>query len=223
MVKNNQAIATEDTGLVNSVGAPVMRAAYALRSKPSWINLSEVEGTGNASVDVTAVGHKGRNGRSDIITVRVGELDQNVNLSQQGSNIWDVSTSSLAFIKDGETKEFIGTTNLASITYSVDSDASDWLTLSKVVVNDVEYGSGAAIDSDPGATDIYAFKLDVTADANDTVEARTGHITVNGIKYTITQAAGDATLEVSPTSLEFAAEGETKQIVITTNTDWVIE
>ena len=55
-----------------------------------------------------------------------------------------------------------------------------------------------------------------------TVNTRTGNITVNGQKYTVTQAAGDATLSVSPTSLTFAAAGETKQITITTNTAWTI-
>lgn len=219
---NERAIAVEIDGLVDGVGAPVMRAGYALKAKPSWITLSAVKGTGNSRVDVTAPIYKGRNGRSGLITVAVEDLTEDVTLQQEGSMIWDVTTQSLAFVKGGETKKFIGNSNLASITFAVDSDASSWLTAGKLVVNENQYNSGAEIKGDPGADDVYAFEITFTAAANPTVKTRSGHVTVNGQKYTVTQAAGDATLSVSPTALTFAAAGETKQIMITTNTAWTI-
>lgn len=226
MVSNSsldeRATAVEIGGLVDGVGAPVMRAGYALRSKPIWITLSAVKGTGNSQVDVTAPVYKGREGRSGSITVTVEDLTEDVAIQQSGSNIWDVTTKSLAFVKTGEAKKFTGNANLASITFAVDSDASNWLTAGKLVVATKQYDSGAAIKDDPGASDVYSFEITFTAAANPTVSTRSGHITVNGQKYTVTQAAGDATLSVSPTSLTFAAAGETKQITITTNTAWTI-
>lgn len=218
---NERATAVEIGGLVDGVGVPVMRAGYALKAKPSWITLSAVEGTGNSQVDVTAPVYKGRNGRSGLITVAVEDLTEDVTLQQKGSTIWDVTTQSLAFVKTGEAKKFTGNSNLASITFAVDSNAS-WLTAGKLVVNKKEYNSGAEIEGDPGADNVYAFEITFTAAANPTVNTRTGNITVNGRKYTVTQAAGDATLSVSPTGLTFAAAGETKQITITTNTAWTI-
>lgn len=219
---NERAMAVEIGGLVDGVGAPVMRAAYSLKAKPSWITLSAVEGTGNSRVSVTAPVYKGRNGRSGSITVTVEDLTEDVTLQQEGSTIWDVTTQSLAFVKTGEAKKFTGNSNLASITYAVDSDASSWLTAGKLVVAKKQYNSGASIEGDPGADDVYAFEITFTAAANPTVNTRSGNITVNGQKYTVTQAAGDATLSVSPTSLTFVAAGETKQITITTNTSWTI-
>lgn len=219
---NERATAVEIDGLVDGVGAPVMRAGYALKAKPSWITLSAVEGTGNTQVNVTAPVYKGRNGRSGLITVTVEDLTEDVTLQQAGSTIWDVTTQSLAFVKTGEAKKFIGNSNLASITFAVDSTASSWLTAGKLVVNKKEYNSGAAIGGDPGADNVYAFEITFTAAANPTVKARSGYIIVNGQKYSVTQAAGDATLTVSPTALTFAAAGETKQIAITTNTAWTI-
>lgn len=219
---NERAIAVEIDGLVDGVGAPVMRAGYALKAKPSWITLSAVEGTGNSQVDVTAPIYKGRNGRSGLITVTVEDLTEDVTLQQEGSTIWDVATQSLAFVKTGEAKTFTGNSNLASITFTVDSNASSWLTAGKLTVNTKEYNSGAEIEGDPGADAVYAFKITFTAAANPTINARTGYIIVNGQKYSVTQAAGDATLSVSPTTLTFAAAGETKQITITTNTAWTI-
>lgn len=219
---DERATAVEIGGLVDGVGVPVMRAGYALKAKPSWITLSAVKGTGNSQVDVTAPVYKGRNGRSGLITVAVEDLTEDVTLQQEGSTIWDVTTKSLAFVKTGETKKFTGNTNLASITFAVNSDASNWLTAGKLVVATKQYNSGAVIEGDPGASNVYSFEITFTAAANPTVSTRTGHITVNGQKYTVTQAAGDATLSVSPTSLTFAAAGETKQIKITTNTAWTI-
>lgn len=209
-------------GLVDGVGVPVMRAGYALKAKPSWITLSAVEGTDNSQVDVIAPVYKGRNGRSGLITVTVEDLTEDVTLQQEGSTIWDVTTQSLAFVKTGEAKKFTGNSNLASITFAVDSNASSWLTAGKLVVNKKEYNSGAEIEGDPGANDVYAFEITFTAAANPTVNARTGNIIVNGQKYSVTQAAGDATSTVSPTALTFAAAGETKQITITSNTAWTI-
>ena len=217
-----RATAVEIGGLVDGVGAPVVRAAYALRSKPSWITLSAVEGTGNSQVNVTAPVYKGRVGRSGSITVNVEDLTEDVAIQQSGSNIWDVTTQSLAFVKTGEAKKFTGNANLASIAFAVDSDASNWLTAGRLVVATNQYNSGAAIKDDPGASNVYAFEITFTAAANPTVNTRSGHVTVNGQKYTVTQAAGDATLSVSPTALTFAAAGETKQIKITTNTAWTI-
>lgn len=226
MVSNSfldeRATAVEIGGLVDGVGAPVMRAGYALKAKPSWITLSAVEGTGNSQVDVTAPVYKGREGRSGSITVTVEDLKEDVAIQQSGSNIWDVTTQSLAFVKTGEAKKFTGNANLASITFAIDSDASEWLTVGKLIVNKKEYNSGAAIEGDPGASNVYAFEITFTAAANPTVNTRSGYVIVNGQKYTVTQAAGDATLSVHPTSLTFVAAGETKQITITTNTAWTI-
>ncbi len=94
---NERATTVEIEGLVDGVGAPVMRAGYALKAKPSWITLSAVEGTGNSQVDVTAPVYKGRNRRSGLITVTVEDLTEDVTLQQKGSTIWDVTTQSLAF------------------------------------------------------------------------------------------------------------------------------
>lgn len=219
---NERATAVEIEGLVDEVGAPVIRAGYVLKAKPSWITLSAVEGTGNSQVDVTAPVYKGRNGRSGLITVTVEDLTEDVTLQQEGSTIWSVTTQSLAFVKTGEAKKFTGNSNLASITFAIDSYASSWLTAGKLVVNKKEYNSGAEIAGDPGANNVYAFEITFTAAANPTVNTRTGNVIVNGQKYSVTQAAGDATLTVSPTTLTFAAAGETKQITITTNTAWTI-
>lgn len=221
-MENLDVKAVEVDGMVDMVGAPVMRAGFQTRAMQSWITVSAASGTGNSKVDVTVPKWQGRLGRSGSFTVKVAELSEEVSVSQTGSNIWDVTTKSLAFVKGGETKKFTGNANLESITFSVASTGT-WLTAGKLKVGSAEYASGAKITGDPGASATYAFEIPLTAAANGTVNARTTTFTANGQAYTMTQAAGDATLTVSPTSLEFAAAGGTKSINITTNTAWTIE
>lgn len=221
-MENLDVKAVEVDGLVDMVGAPVMRAGFQTKAMQSWITVSAASGTGNSKVDVTVPKWQGRNGRSGSFTVKVAELSEEVSVSQTGSNIWDVATKSLAFAKGGETKKFTGNANLASITFSVAATGT-WLTAGKLKVAGSEYASGATITGDPGATAAYAFEISLTAAANGTVGARSTVFTANGQTYNMTQAAGDATLTVAPTSLEFAAAGGTKSITITTNTAWTIE
>lgn len=83
----------------------------------------------------------------------------------------------MAFVKTGEAKKFTGNSNLASITFTVNSDASSWLTAGKLGVNKKAYNSGAEIEGDPGADNVYAFEITFTAAANPTVKTRTGNIT----------------------------------------------
>lgn len=221
-MENLNVQAVEVDGLVDMVGAPVMRAGFSTYAAPSWITLSAASGTGNSTVDVTVPKWQGRNGRSGSFTVKVAELTEEVSVSQKGSTIWDVTTKTLAFAKGGETKKFTGNANLASVTFSVASGGT-WLTAGKITVASKEYASGATITGDPGASAPYAFEIPLTAAANGTVSSRSTTFTANGQSYTMTQAAGDATLTVSPTALEFEAAGGTKQITITTNTAWTIE
>lgn len=221
-MENLDVEAVEVDGLVDMVGTPVMRAGFRAKGMQSWITVSAASGTGNSKVDVTVPKWQGRTGRSGSFTVKVAELSEEVSVSQKGTTIWDVTTKTLAFIKTGETKKFTGNANLASITFSV-ATTGTWLTAGKLKVAGVEYTSGATITGDPGATAPYAFEIPLTADVNGTVNTRSTTFTANGQAYTMTQAAGDATLTVTPTSLSFEAAGGTKSITITTNTAWTIE
>ena len=89
--------------------------------------------------------------------------------------------------------------------------------------------NGVAIDGDPGATAQYTFTLTLNAVENETIDARTQQITVEGAggssvsaTLTLNQTAGDPTLEVSPTSIDVPQDGSEVQVQVTTNTTFTV-
>ena len=101
------------------------------------------------------------------------------------------------------------------------------------VANSVSTGNGAAISGDPGASQEFPFSIQfANVGANPDITAKSVQLIVtddagNTATCTITQAAGDATLSVSPASVQLdwnAATAETSaSFTVTSNTNWTIE
>ena len=72
------------------------------------------------------------------------------------------------------------------------------------------------------------FELTLTANANETIDARTQQIIVKGATSSVTatialnQTAGDPTLEVSPTSIDVPQDGSEVNVQVTTNTTFTV-
>lgn len=89
--------------------------------------------------------------------------------------------------------------------------------------------NGVVIDGDPGATAQYIFTLTLNAAENETIDARTQQIIVEGAggssvsaTLTLNQTAGDPTLEVSPTFINVPQDGSEVQVQVTTNTTFTV-
>lgn len=220
-MEEKNGLLTTQSPYVDSNYAPVPLAAAAVRSIPSWITASKLAGEGNDTVLLTAAPWKGRLGRSGTVEFAAASLRDAVNCTQAGITIFQANTNSLAFAKNGETKNFQGVANLASITFET---TCSWITLGKMTVSGVSgsFSSGQAITGDPGATGTYDFSIPVTAAKNPTVNSRSCEIVVNGISYVVTQEAGDATLDVTPKVFNFSADGGSLPATVTSNTSWYI-
>lgn len=139
--------------------------------------------------------------------------------------------SSPAVDKAGGVVTITGKSNSQKLTFK--KGAGDIITED---ISSIEYqanGSntvnGVAIDGDPGATAQYTFTLTLNAVENETVDARTQQITVEGAggssvsaTLTLNQTAGDPTLEVSPTSINVPQDGSEVQVQVTTNTTFTV-
>lgn len=137
----------------------------------------------------------------------------------------------MAVPKEGGTVTINGKSNSSMLTFS--KGAGDIIS---VEISAIEYQangspatSGVEIDGDPGAAKEYAFVLTLQASANGTVGERTQDITVQGagggeITATIklTQTAGDATLEISPASVDVPQDGSEVSVNVTTNTTFTV-
>jgi hypothetical protein len=88
--------------------------------------------------------------------------------------------------------------------------------------------NGAAISGDPGATQEFAWSIAFSVPANADVEAKTTQVVVTDdaghtSTCTITLVAGDATLSVSPNSVDLPWDGSTSgEFTVTSNTNWTV-
>ena len=202
----------------------------------SWLIPSKTSGSGNDTVNVTAgADNTGRNSRSTNMTFKAANCDDVVRqVVQAGKPEFVSMQASAAIDKTGGTITITGTTNSSKLTFSLASGGTLELTLpSTYLANSVSTGNGAAISGDPGASQEFPFSIQfANVGANPDITAKSVQLIVtddagNTATCTITQAAGDATLSVSPASVQLdwnAATAETSaSFTVTSNTNWTIE
>ena len=202
-----------------------------------WLIPSKTSGSGNDTVNVTAgADNTGRNARSTNMTFKAANCEDVVRQVTQAGKPESVSLQATAAVdKTGVvTLTVTGTSNSSKLTFSLASGGSLPLTLpSSYTANSVSTDNGAAISGDPGASAEFPFSIAFSnIAANPTLSARSVQLIVtdnagNTATCTITQAAGDPTLSVSPASVQLdwnAASAETSaSFTVTSNTNWTIE
>lgn len=93
---------------------------------------------------------------------------------------------------------------------------------------DVTSTNGMPILGDPGADHKYEFSIEINYVLNDTVESRTQVFTIQGSSestkqtLTITQSAGAARLEVTPSTITVPQDGSVVNVQVTTNTTFTV-
>ena len=202
----------------------------------AWLVPSKTSGSGNDTVNVTAgADNTGRNARSTNMTFKAANCEDVVRQVMQAGKPEFVSIQATAAIdKTGGTITITGTTNSSKLTFSLASGGTLELTLpSSYLANSVSTNNGAAIIGDPGASQEFPFSIQfANVGANPTITAKSVQLIVtdnagNTATCTITQAAGDPTLSVSPASVQLdwnAATAETSaSFTVTSNTNWTIE
>ena len=202
----------------------------------AWLIPSKTSGSGNDTVNVTAgADNTGRNARSTNMTFKAANCEDVVRQVTQAGKPEFVSIQATAAIdKTGGTITITGTTNSSKLTFSLASGGTLELTLpSSYLANSVSTNNGEAISGDPGASQEFPFSIQfANVGANPTITAKSVQLIVtdnagNTATCTITQAAGDPTLSVSPASVQldwnsYSAE-TSASFAVTSNTNWTIE
>lgn len=136
----------------------------------------------------------------------------------------------MAVSKSGGQIIITGKSNSDKLTFSKGAGEIIPADISKVTyqANGATATSGTAIAGDPGATAKFNFALTLTADENETITERTQQIIVNttGNKtatISLKQAAGDAYLTLSATTVEVEQDGSASTIQVNTNTTFTVE
>lgn len=197
----------------------------------SWVTPNKTSGSGNDTVSWSGSAHTGRNSRQTSATFSASGVESKVlTIIQAGKTEFVTMDDTATVAKGGGTVTISGTSNSSKLTFSLTGTDQIGLTLpASYTANSVSTNNGAAITGDPGASQQYSFSITfANVGANTGISARTAQLTVtdNGghtDTCTITQAAGDATLSISPTTINLTAAGVAdNSVTVTSNTSWTI-
>lgn len=197
----------------------------------SWLSPTPLSGTGNGVISNTASQHTGRVARTTIVTVTPSVGDAKTYTVNQSAAPEFITVSETVSVDSTDTSYTVsGQSNTTKINWTTSTPG----TLSPVApstytANGASATNNVNITGDPGASSQFNFSGVVTFTTNQTINPRTGTITLTAgsggtglIKNIVfTQAAGSATLSVNPTSNTYVAAGESKTVNVVSNTDWV--
>lgn len=199
-------------------------------AKASWAVVNPSQGSGNATVNVSSnAPHTGRNVRTTVLTITAANVEaKTVNVTQQGKPAYVDAQENASAAKGGQNVTISGKANSAKLTFSLGTGNLNVTLPSTYTAGGISTNNGSAISGDPGAAAEYDFSIVINVPENTGLSDLSRQIIVtdeNGKTDTclLTQAAGDATLSVSKTSLELAWTGEAVTFDITSNTSWTIK
>ena len=196
----------------------------------SWATPSKVSGSGNDTVSWTGTNHTGREARQTTATFSASGVEsKSLTIIQAGLAEFVTIDSAASVAKTGGSVTITGTSNSSKLTFAITGTDNIGLTLpAAYTANSVSTNNGAAITGDPGAAQQYSFSITFTNIAENTsIAALVSQITVTANNATtatceITQAAGDAYLTISPTTINLTAAGTAVNVSVSSNTSWTI-
>lgn len=198
-------------------------------AKAGWVAVNPQSGSGNATVNVSSPSHHtGRNVRSTVLTITAANVEaKTVAVTQQGKPAYVDAQDNATAAKAGQNVTISGKANSAKLTFSLGSGALAVSLPATYIAGGVSTNNGAAISGDPGAVAEYDFSIVINVPENTSIGELSRQIIVTdegGHTDTclLTQATGDATLNVSKTAIELAYTGEAVSFEITSNTSWII-
>lgn len=200
-------------------------------AKPNWLNVSPTSGSGNGTVSNSATAHTGRVARTGTVTVTGSGVTTpaTYKVTQEPKAEFASFNNGveMAAPKGGGTLTIEGKSNSSKLTFAFVGDSHEVTLPAQYQANGMSTDNDAMIEGDPGASSEFSFSLELSIPENETVEEmeRVLKVTANGgqsVQITIKQAAGDATLSVSPTEITIPQDGTAVSVNVTSNTSWTV-
>ena len=213
-------------------------------AKASWLTVSPMSGTGNATVSNTGTVHTGRTQRTTTVTgVAVGVTPNKTYQVVQEAKPEFVSFDADAEItvaKTGGTLTITGLSNSEKLKFELLDLTDDTSTTGivegglkltlpeKYTAGGVQTSNDVAITGDPGAAAQFAFSITFTGIAdNATIDELTAALKVTAAggqmaQIAIKQSAGDPSFEFGEASITLTAEGTAVNNTIISNASWTL-
>jgi hypothetical protein len=198
-------------------------------AKASWAVVNPSSGSGNKTVNVSSSAeHTGRNARSTTLTITAANVEaKTVTVTQSGKPAYTDVQDSASAAKAGQNVTISGKANGKKLTFTLGTGNLQVSLPASFTAGGVSTSNGSEITGDPGATAEYDFSIVINVPVNGGISELTRQIIVtdeggNTDTCLLTQAASDATLSVSKTSVELDYTGAAVSFDITSNTSWTI-
>lgn len=198
-------------------------------AKASWAVVNPSSGSGNKTVNVSSSSeHTGRSARTTTLTITAANVEaKTVTVTQSGKPAYTDVQDSASSAKAGQNVTISGKANGKKLTFTLGTGNLQVSLPASYTAGGVSTSNGSEITGDPGATAEYDFSIVINVPANGGISELTRQIIVtdeggNSDTCLLTQAAGDAALSVSKTSVELDYTGAAVSFDITSNTSWTI-
>ena len=197
-------------------------------AKAAWATTTPSSGSGNGTVNVGGSVHTGRSQRQTALTFKASGVTDISRTVTQEAKAEFAQIDNISVGKGGGSVTVTGKSNSAKLNFALGTGAVVATLPANYSAGGASTANNTAITGDPGATAEYNFSITLTAAANTTTAARSQTLTVtaNGgqsAQSTLSQAAGDPTLSVSPESITLTAAGTAVAVTVTSNTNWTVE
>ena len=199
--------------------------------KISFVTVDPVSGSGDQAVNFSGEKHTGRLHRTINLTVTTnGGAKKTLVVDQAAAAEMVRSDSPNAFVqKTGGNVTITGKSNSTKLTFAVTPAKENGLTL-QLPTNYTAAGkttaNGAVIANDPGTVGEFVWSITISGvPANVTIEELTATLKVTAAggqiaNVTVTQAAGDSTIELDKGTINLDVNGTRQTVNVTSNDSW---
>lgn len=199
--------------------------------KFGFVTVDPVSGSGDQAVNFSGEKHTGRLQRTINLTVTTNGGAKKALVVNQAAAAEVVRSDSpnASVQKTGGNVTITGKSNSTKLTFSVTPAEENGLTL-QLPANYTAAGkttaNGAVIDDDPGADGEFVWSITISnVPANVTIDELTATLKVTAAggqtaNVTVTQAAGDSTIELDKETINLDVNGTQQTVNVTSNDSW---
>lgn len=199
--------------------------------KFGFVTVDPVSGSGDQAVNFSGEKHTGRLQRTINLTVTTNGGAKKALVVNQAAAAEVVRSDSpnASVQKTGGNVTITGKSNSTKLTFAVTPAEENGLTL-QLPANYTAAGkttaNGTVIADDPGAAGEFVWSITISdVPANVTIEELTATLKVTAAggqaaNVTVTQAAGDSTIELDKETINLDVDGTQQTVNVTSNDSW---
>lgn len=199
--------------------------------KFGFVTVDPVSGSGDQAVSISGDKYTGRLERTaNLIVVTNGGVQKALVVNQAAAAESVTSDSPTATVaKTGGNVTITGKSNSTKLTFAATPAKENGLTLQlpeNYTAAGKQTANGAVIADDPGATGEFVWSITISnVPANVSIEELVATLSVTAAggqkaQVTITQAAGDSTLEIDKETINLDVNGSAQTVNVASNDEW---